>query len=76
YLGVALCERMGIPERLKTIFSMANGKFLGLPKTKTWRASNVEFDPDRPVALEMDGEVCLARKIKIQLQHEALRVCQ
>ena len=76
YLGVALCERMGILERLKTIFSMANGKFLGLPKTKTWRASKVEFNPDRPVALEMDGEVCLARKIKIQLQHEALRVCQ
>ena len=76
YLGVALCEQMGIPERLKTIFSLANGKFLGLPKTKTWRASKVEFNPDRPVALEMDGEVCLARKIKIQLRHEALRVCQ
>ena len=76
YLGVALCERMGIPERLKTIFSMAKGKFLGLPKTKTWRASKVEFNPDRPVALEMDGEVCLARRIKIQLQPGALRVCQ
>ena len=76
YLGVALCERMRIPERLRTIFSMANGKFMGLPKTKTWKATKVEFNPDRPVALEMDGEVCLAQNIKIQLKPGALRVCQ
>ncbi|KPJ70033.1 hypothetical protein AMJ44_00945 [candidate division WOR-1 bacterium DG_54_3] len=76
FLGVALCERMGILERLKTLFFLAQGKFLGLPKTRTWKASKIEFNPKEPVALEMDGEVCLARKIKIKLLREALRVCQ
>jgi diacylglycerol kinase (ATP) len=76
FLGVALCERMGILERLKTLFSLAQGRFSGLPKTRTWRASTIEFNPQEPVALEMDGEVCLARKVKIKLLRQALRVCQ
>jgi diacylglycerol kinase family enzyme len=75
-LGVALCERMGILERLKTLFSLAQGKFSGLPKTRTWMASRLEFNPKEPVALEMDGEVCLARRIKIKLLRKALKVCQ
>jgi len=76
FLGVALCERMGISERLKTLFSLAQGRFSGLPKTRTWKASKIEINLEAPVALEMDGEVCLAREIKIRLLRKALRVCQ
>lgn len=76
YLGVALCEGMGIPSRVRTMLSLAKGKFVGLPKTRTWRAKEVEISPGTPVALELDGEVSLARNIKIRLLHKALRVCQ
>ncbi len=76
YLGVGLCERMGIPSRVRTIASLAGGRFAGLPKTRTWRAREIEISPSAPMALEMDGEVTLARHVKIKLMHEALRVCQ
>lgn len=76
YLGVALCEKMGIPARVRTMFSMTQGKFVGLPKTRVWRAKEIEISPSKPIALEMDGEVSLARHIRIKLLRNALRVCQ
>jgi diacylglycerol kinase (ATP) len=76
YLGVALCEKMGIPSRVRTMFSMTQGKFVGLPKTRVWRAKEIEISPSKPIALEMDGEVSLARHIRIKLLRNALRVCQ
>jgi diacylglycerol kinase (ATP) len=76
YLGVALCESMGIPARVRTMLSMTQGKFVGLPKTRIWRAREIEISPSKPIALEMDGEVSLARFIRIKLLRNALRVCQ
>lgn len=76
YLGVALCENMGIPARVRTMLSMTQGKFVGLPKTRTWRAREIDISPSVPVALEMDGEVSLARHTRIKLLRNALRVCQ
>ena len=76
FLGVALCERMGVLARLKTIFSLSRSKFTGLPKTRTWEASQVEIYPDSPTPLELDGEVFLASKIKIRLLQGILKVSQ
>lgn len=76
YLGVALCERMGILSRLRTILSLTRGKFLGLPKTRTWRTSRIEIYPDSSTPLELDGEVYLARSIRIKLLRGVLKVSQ
>ena len=76
YFGVALCEQMGILERMRTLFSLARAKFQGLPKTKTWQASRIEINPASPTPLELDGEVYLARNIRIRLLRGVLRVCQ
>jgi len=76
FLGVALCERMGILARLKTIISLARAKFLGLPKTRSWMTGEVEVYPASPTALELDGEVFLARNIKIKLLQGVLKVSQ
>lgn len=76
YFGVALCEQMVIHERMRTLFSLARSKFRGLPKTKTWQASRIEINPASPTPLELDGEVYLARDIRIRLLQGALRVCQ
>jgi len=75
YLGVALCERMGIAERLRTMAALARSRFQGLPKTRSWKVRSLELDPDSPTALELDGEVCLARNIKIRLLRGFMRVC-
>jgi diacylglycerol kinase (ATP) len=74
FLGVALCERMGILSRLKTLFSLTRSKFSGLPKTRTWRTNTVEIFPSSPLPLELDGEVYLARRIKIKLLQGVLRI--
>ncbi|MGD8535129.1 MAG: diacylglycerol kinase family protein [Candidatus Aminicenantes bacterium] len=76
FLGVALCERMGILSRLRTIFSLTRSKFSGLPKTRTWRTNSIEIHPSSPTPLELDGEVYLARRIKVKLLHGVLRISQ
>jgi diacylglycerol kinase family enzyme len=76
YLGVGLCERMGIFARLKTIISLTRGKFTGLPKTRSWMAREVEIKPDSPTPLELDGEIHLARRIKIKLLQGILKISQ
>lgn len=73
--GVALCEGMGIPRRLRTLASLANGRFRGLPGTKTWLAADVRVSTALPTAFEMDGEVFPARSLRIRLLRETVRVC-
>lgn len=75
-LGVALCEKMGIFSRVKTISSLAQAKFTGLPKTRIWKTGRIEIYLEIPTPLELDGEVYLARCIKITLLRGVLRVCQ
>ncbi len=76
HLGVALCERMGILSRLRTILALTRGKFLGLPKTRSWMTDRVEIYPDSLTPLELDGEVFLARSVKIKLLPRVLKVSQ
>jgi len=76
FLGVALCEQMGILSRLRTLFSLTRSKFSGLPKTRSWRADAIEILPSSPTPLELDGEIYVARRIKIKLLQGVLRVSQ
>lgn len=75
HFGIALCEKMRIPAGLRTIYSLAKGKFVGLPNTRTWKAKYVEIYPDDLTPLELDGETYLARNIKITLLKGRLKVC-
>ncbi|MCK5056155.1 MAG: hypothetical protein KAT34_05840 [Candidatus Aminicenantes bacterium] len=76
FLGVALCEHMGLPARLKTFFALANSRFSDLPGTRVWQTPDIEICPDAPTPLELDGEVYLGRKIKIKLLKGGLKVCR
>lgn len=73
--GVALCENMGAAERLRTLLALTRARFKGLPKTRFWESPAVDIEPAFPTPLEMDGEVVLARKIKIRLLKGALKTC-
>jgi diacylglycerol kinase (ATP) len=73
--GIALCEKMGTVERLRTLSSLARGRFRGLPKTRFWEAPAVDLEPDAASPLEMDGEVVLARNVKIRLLKGAIKTC-
>jgi diacylglycerol kinase (ATP) len=73
--GVALCEGMGVAGRLRTLGSLAEGRFHGLPRTRSWTAAEVRISTALPTPLEMDGEVVLARDIRVRLLREKVRVC-
>jgi len=74
FFGIALCEKMGALARVKTLLSLAKGKLQGLAKTRSWLEDSIEIYPDYPTPLELDGEVYLARSIRIKLLKEILKV--
>lgn len=74
--GIALCEHMGQISRMRTLASLSFGRFQGLPKTRVWLKDRIEIHPLMSTPLELDGEVCRARSIKIRLLRGILRVCQ
>jgi diacylglycerol kinase (ATP) len=76
FFGVALAERMGSAERLRALLSLARSRFRGKAKTRVWKASSVEIQTESLTPLELDGEVELARKIRIRLLQGHMRVCQ
>jgi diacylglycerol kinase (ATP) len=75
FLGIALCESMGLWRRLRTFLSLARGTFVGLPLTEHGYVTDIVIRPKECVALEMDGEVVRARDIHIRLLKEAINVC-
>jgi len=75
YFGVALCENMKVREKMRTLFSLARSQFTGLPKTRIWRTPQVAIETEVPTALELDGEVMLARHIRIMLLKGVLKAC-
>jgi diacylglycerol kinase (ATP) len=75
FLGIALCKSMGLWQRLRTFFSLAQGRFVGLPHTEHGYATDIIIYPTECVALEMDGEVVRARDIHIRLLKGAVNVC-
>lgn len=76
HIGVALCEDMGVVSRARTIYALSNGRFNNLPHTRTWMTDKMEIEPVRAVPLEYDGEVALARNIKINLIKGGIKVCK
>lgn len=75
YLAVALCEDLKMRGRLNTISSLARGKFRGLPGTHIWQGHSIAIDSKSFMPLEFDGEVVMARDIKIILIKGGFNVC-
>ncbi len=73
--GIAMCERMSKLRRLRTLAAMAHGHFVGLPGTRTLQAEEIAIQTNRPVPLELDGEVFMTTQIHVELLHGAIQVC-
>jgi len=73
--GIALCEKMGRVERLRTLSSLTKGRFMGLRKTRFWESPAVDIESAFPTPLELDGEVVLARRMRIRLLKGAIKTC-
>ena len=73
--GVALAEGMNVARRLRLFIALAGGRFSGLPGTRSWFGDKVEIQSETVQPLEMDGEVCMAKDIRISLIKDAIWVC-
>jgi diacylglycerol kinase family enzyme len=73
--AVNLCEGMSRREVIKTMMRLYEGIFLGLPKTRSWRAAGLRVETAELTALEMDGEVVEARDIDFTIHPESIREC-
>lgn len=72
---IHLCDSMNKAEALRTLIGLAKGKFQGLPKTSSTRASTVLIRSEVPFALETDGEVVRTTEAKITLNPKGVQLC-
>lgn len=73
---VNLWENMGKIRLIRTISSVSEGKFTGLPNTRTWRAKKVGIIPEKPIPLEYDGEISYVTKADLSVLPKILNVCR
>jgi diacylglycerol kinase family enzyme len=74
-LAVNLCEGMGRLALIRMLLRLCRGCFLGPRGTRHWKPERVEVLPERPVALEIDGEVVYARRVAFDVLPRRLMVC-
>ncbi|MEW6607885.1 MAG: diacylglycerol kinase family protein [bacterium] len=75
-LGVNLCFGMSLFERIGILMALARHRFQGYPKTHSWFSRQVLVNSKQVFALEMDGEVVMAQRVRFSLIPEAVRCCQ
>lgn len=72
---VNLWEGMNRADIVRTMANLYRGRFSGLPRTRSWRASRVRIVPERPASFELDGEVRRITSADLAVVPRALRVC-
>ncbi len=73
-LGVDICLNMSKLELLGTLAGLAKGRFRGRPKTMVFSTNQLHIQTDKPVALEMDGEVYQASEVHFSVIPKALNL--
>ncbi len=75
-LGIDLCTDLSLVERIRTLVSLANHRFQGLPKTRCWIAKRLEIKSQREFAVEVDGEILYAHNVEFSVLPQQLRICR
>ena len=73
--GVGICEAMGRGRLLRTLASLAQGRFAGCAGTRCFLTPALEVSSDAPFLLEIDGEVVLPRRAAFDLRPEQVLAC-
>lgn len=74
FLGLDICLDMGKLELLGTLAGLAKGQFRGRPKTMNLATKHLTVRMDRPVAIEMDGEVFQTAEVHFSVIPKALNL--
>jgi diacylglycerol kinase family enzyme len=73
-LSVNLCDGLTRWATLGALADLARGKFMGRPGRRHWQGRTLTVIPERPAALELDGEVTVVRKVSFEVLGE--RICE
>jgi diacylglycerol kinase family enzyme len=76
-LGVHVCEGMGRAEMLRTLASLARGRFTRTGKTSSAsaRAAEVTSPAGKPFAVETDGEITHATSARFEVLSRRIFLC-
>lgn len=72
---VHLLEGQPLSRLVPALFDLSRGRFMGRDQSRSWRAARLAVEADEPFAIEVDGEVVLARRACFGLLAHYLRVC-
>ncbi|GAB4038984.1 diacylglycerol/lipid kinase family protein [Spirosoma gilvum] len=72
--GLNYCYELSLPETLRLMMDMQQGRFAGIPKRVAIFARTMQVDADDFLPFEMDGEVVLTRHCTIDLLPGAIQV--
>ncbi len=75
-LAIHLCEAMSRREALGALADLARGRFQGRPKRRHWNSWRFTVAADRPMAVELDGEVVRARRVSFGVLREQVKLCR
>jgi diacylglycerol kinase family enzyme len=63
-------------EAVRALVRLYKRKFNGYPKIYSWLAKELFLESERPIALEMDGEVIQASQVRFKILPKRLRCCR
>ncbi len=72
---VHVLEGQPLSRLLAALHDLSRGRFMGRDGSRSWRAARLAVEAADPFAIEMDGEVVLARRACFALLPHHLRVC-
>ena len=75
-LSANLCDGLGRARLLRTLADLSRGRFLGRPGCSHWSTPWLKVEADRPVPLELDGEVFTASSVTFDVLPQQMEVCQ
>jgi len=75
-LSVNLCAGLTRWATLGALADLARGKFMGRPGRTHRQARRLTVRPERPAALELDGEVIVIREVVFDVLDERIRECR
>lgn len=75
FFHVHLCSGMSRLRVLTTLWQASRSGFIGLPRTRSWRAQRLLVEAASRFPVEFDGETLTARRASFSIVKGAIQVC-
>ncbi|MEJ2615276.1 MAG: hypothetical protein P8Z35_09965 [Ignavibacteriaceae bacterium] len=73
--NIHLCYEMNLQDRIELFWSLNNGSFKKVQKTKSWSTKKISIKSNNKFAVEYDGEVNTANSVVFSILPKFLKIC-